>query len=63
MPLSFFDVAGGKGHETLELRKKFSNLLGRLVVQDRPEVIREITDVEGMEVQEHAFFKFQVVKY
>ena len=58
----FVDVGGGKGHETLELRKKFPNLPGRMIVQDRPEVIREITDKEGMEAQEHDFFKLQPVK-
>ena len=58
----FVDVGGGKGHETLELRRKFPNLPGRMIVQDRPEVIREITDKEGMEVMEHNFFNLQPVK-
>lgn len=58
----FVDVGGGRGHETLALRKKFPHLPGRMIVQDRPEVIREITDKEGMEVMEHDFFKPQPVK-
>ena len=58
----FVDVGGGKGHQTLELRKKFPQLRGRMIVQDRPKVIREITDKEGIEVMEHDFFKPQPVK-
>ena len=45
-----------------ELRKKFPNLPGRMIVQVRPEVIRDITDKEGMEVHEHDSFKLQPVK-
>lgn len=58
----FVDVGGGRGHETLELRKKFPHLRGRMIVQDRTEVIRDITDKEGIEVMEHDFFKPQPVK-
>ena len=58
----FVDVGGGRGHETLELRNKFPNLPGRMIVQDRPEIIRGIINKEGMEVMEHDFFKLQPVK-
>ena len=58
------DVGGGKGHEILELRKRMPNLLAKMIVQDRPEVIAGISEQDkcSMEVMEHDFFTPQPIK-
>jgi hypothetical protein len=52
----FVDVAGGKGHECEMLLKKFPNLRGKLVLEDLPFVIDDITDLDDkIERVEHDF--------
>jgi len=43
----FVDVAGGKGHECELLLKKFPDLPGKLMLEDLPFVIDDITDLDG----------------
>ena len=60
--IMFVDVGGGRGHEVLELRRRFPGMQGRMILQDRPEVIRTIHETDGMEVMEYDFFKPQPAK-
>lgn len=57
------DVGGGLGHDLLELRNKHPELSGRLVLQDQPEVIKQVGNGEkGIELAVHDFFTAQPVK-
>jgi hypothetical protein len=52
----FVDVAGGKGHECELLLKKFPNLQGKLVLEDLPFVIDDISVLDdGIERVKHDF--------
>ncbi|PKY04092.1 S-adenosyl-L-methionine-dependent methyltransferase, partial [Aspergillus campestris IBT 28561] len=56
------DVGGGRGKDLQTFREKFSNLPGRLVLQDLPHVL-ETTDVPSyIEIQAHNFFDEQPIK-
>ena len=57
------DVGGGMGHDLEEFQARFPDLKGRLLLQERPEVVRQITKVSPrIEVTEHDFFKAQPIK-
>ena len=57
------DVGGGMGHDLEDLKTRFPDLKGRLLLQERPEVIRQIASLStGIEVIEHDFFTTQPVK-
>uniref|UniRef100_A0A8H7K5S5 O-methyltransferase domain-containing protein n=1 Tax=Bionectria ochroleuca TaxID=29856 RepID=A0A8H7K5S5_BIOOC len=58
------DVGGGLGHDLRELKEKHPNLPGRLVLQDRPEVISSLdsTGETVFEPTSHDFFTEQPVK-
>ncbi|ENH74575.1 Caffeic acid 3-O-methyltransferase [Fusarium oxysporum f. sp. cubense race 1] len=56
------DVGGGRGHDLLS----FSNNIkppGRLILQDLPEVIADVTDKSVFETQKHDFFTPQQVQH
>ncbi|TKA64800.1 hypothetical protein B0A55_10113 [Friedmanniomyces simplex] len=44
--VAFVDVAGGNGHQTAGLHRAFPSVKGRLVVQDLPEVIDGIKELD-----------------
>lgn len=58
------DIGGGRGLAMLGLRKGCPTLQGKLVLQDRKEVLDAITadDLPGVEKMEHDFFTPQPVK-
>ena len=57
------DIGGGLGHYLEELRAKRPELQGRLVLQERPEVIQQVKDSNKVfELMEHDFFTEQPVK-
>ncbi|VUC38168.1 unnamed protein product [Clonostachys rosea] len=58
------DVGGGLGHDLRELKEKHPSLPGRLVLQDRPEVISSLssTGETVFEPMSHDFFTEQPVK-
>ena len=57
------DVGGGMGHDLEELKAKHPELKGRLVLQDRPEVINKIEGpIPAIEPTVHDFFTPQPVK-
>lgn len=59
------DVGGGLGHDLRELRQKYPNLRGRLVLQDRAEVLTEASKSDGnvdFQTMPHDFFTPQPVQ-
>lgn len=57
------DIGGGKGHVTKQIRALTEGLKGKIILQERPEVLVEITDpLPGIEKMEYDFFKPQTVK-
>ena len=57
------DVGGGLGHQTVNLKKRFPKLRGRLVVQDLPNVLPASKDrVPGIEYMDHDFTTEQPIK-
>lgn len=58
------DVGGGKGHDLMDLQAKFPAFKGRLILQDKPEVIAEAkSDLAGdIDAQGHDFFTEQPVR-
>ncbi len=59
------DIGGGRGQAMLEMRKRLPSLQGRMILQDRKEVLDSIPDDElpGVEKMEHDFFTEQPVKH
>lgn len=56
------DVGGGLGHDLEELKTKISTVPGRLILQDREEVISTLQSAKkGFEAQSHDFFTPQTV--
>jgi hypothetical protein len=58
----FVDVGSGHGHQSVELRKRFPELVGRVIVQDTPHVIGAVQPSHGIEPQAYDFFTPQPVK-
>lgn len=57
------DVGGGLGHDLQEFQQKFPRPPGRLILQDKADVISQIfTNMAGIAVMEHDFFKEQPIK-
>ncbi len=57
------DVGGGMGHDLQELKEKHQSLPGKLVLQDRPEVISTLSSAGSVfEPAAHDFFTPQPVK-
>ena len=56
------DVAGGKGHDVSSLRARFPNLPGRLVLQDLPRTLEDLTPRDGIEIMPHNVFTEQPIK-
>ncbi|KFY27653.1 hypothetical protein V491_00808 [Pseudogymnoascus sp. VKM F-3775] len=57
------DIGGGKGHVTKQIKALTEGIQGKIILQERPEVLAEITDpLPGIEKMEYDFFKPQAVK-
>ncbi|KAJ8125214.1 hypothetical protein O1611_g8424 [Lasiodiplodia mahajangana] len=56
------DVGGGKGHDLHELKEKYPDLPGKLILQDRPQVIPTVAD-GAFEAMLHDFLTAQPVKH
>lgn len=57
------DVGGGLGHGLLEIKDKYPDMKGRLVLQDLPNTIEQAGDGQGVfEPTAHDFFTPQPVK-
>lgn len=60
--VAFVDVAGGNGQQCEAFKKMCPDLPGRVILQDRPEVLQKALPVEGMETQPYDYFTEQPVK-
>lgn len=58
----FVDIGGNVGHQAAEVLSKHPELAGRIIVQDRGEVIQSHPDIKGIRWLAHDFFKTQPVK-
>ena len=56
------DVAGGKGHDISNLRTRFPDLPGRLVLQDLPQTFEDLPTPVGIEMMPHDMFTEQPIK-
>ncbi|KAF2998612.1 hypothetical protein E8E13_007005 [Curvularia kusanoi] len=58
----YVDVAGGRGHDLLDFKRKFGEFPGRYVLMDLPHVVNDETlCLTGVEKRSFDFFKDQVV--
>lgn len=59
----YVDVAGGRGHDLLAFKQKFSEYPGRYVLHDLPHVVNDKTLSlgEGVEKKQFNFFQDQVM--
>ncbi|KAE8370459.1 S-adenosyl-L-methionine-dependent methyltransferase [Aspergillus caelatus] len=63
----FVDIGGSRGHQSIALRQRYPDLLGRVIVQDIPHVVAEVTanplpGFESIEIMEHNMFTPQPLK-
>ncbi|PLB48528.1 putative O-methyltransferase [Aspergillus steynii IBT 23096] len=56
------DVGGGYGHQTGHLKDKHPCLSGHLVLQDMPQVVAQVSGLEGVKVMAQDFFTPQAVQ-
>lgn len=58
------DVGGSFGHDLLDFRRKWPDVPGRLVLQDLPEVVASVQNLDepSIDVMGHDFFTEQPVK-
>ncbi|RDW63706.1 hypothetical protein BP6252_11251 [Coleophoma cylindrospora] len=57
------DVGGGSGHDILDFHKQYSGISGRLILQDRPDVIASTKDFpDRIEKMPYDFFTEQPIK-
>ena len=57
------DVGGGLGHDLVEFKKKYLVIPGRLILQDLPENIKQIDQInDGIELTVHDFLTPQPIK-
>ena len=56
------DVGGAMGHEILAIKEKYPNLPGKLVLQDLPDTVKQVTIIPGMQAMAHDFFTEQPLK-
>lgn len=55
----FVDVGGGHGHQLVQLRDKYPHLKGRLVLQDLPQAVEQLSPVDGVQAIAQDFFEKQ----
>ncbi|KAF2967228.1 hypothetical protein GQX73_g6329 [Xylaria multiplex] len=63
----FVDIGGAMGHQSISLRQKYPELVGRVILQDLPQVIDRVKvspllGFEGIEAQVYNFFTEQPLK-
>jgi hypothetical protein len=58
------DIGGGKGHCLQRIQKSIQDIKGRLILQERPEVLSDTYDLENSRIEkyEYNFFETQPVK-
>lgn len=60
------DVGGNRGHDLVEMKAKYPKLVGKMVLQDLPEVVAHTSfgpgDGRGIEAMAHDFFQPQPIR-
>ncbi|KAL1799816.1 hypothetical protein ACET3X_000158 [Alternaria dauci] len=56
------DIGGGFGQHSVAFKKKFPEILGRIVVQDVPSTLAHAPKADGIEFQTHDFFTQQPIR-
>lgn len=56
------DIGGGLGQDLERFRRRFPNARGKLILQDKPEVINKAKHISGAENMAHDFFTEQPIK-
>ena len=58
----FVDIGGGYGHEIHEIKNRYPELPGRMVLQDLPETISQVTAAPDIEAIAYNFFTPQPIR-
>lgn len=58
----FVDVGGGHGHQCVQLRNKYPNLQGHLVLQDLPRAVDQLPPIDGVKIMAQDFFEKQGIE-
>ncbi|KAF7950184.1 hypothetical protein EAE96_007475 [Botrytis aclada] len=58
----FVDIGGGFGHQCILVKETFPELSGKLVLQDLPQTLEHVPEIDGVETIVHNFFEPQVIK-
>ncbi|KAL8931637.1 MAG: hypothetical protein Q9216_007133 [Gyalolechia sp. 2 TL-2023] len=58
----FVDVGGARGDEAVEFRRRFPSHPGRLILQDRADVLEHVPATYNLETQVHDFFTPQPIR-
>ncbi|KAL8880631.1 MAG: hypothetical protein Q9198_001996 [Flavoplaca austrocitrina] len=65
--LLLVDVGGNRGHDLVELRAKYPDLVGKMILQDLPDVVAhasfEQDDERVIEAMPHDFFQPQPIRH
>ena len=56
------DVGGGDGHDLKKFLSRYPESKGRLMLQDVPATINNVTPLDGIQLMAHDFFKIQPTK-
>ena len=56
------DVGGGNGSQCAGLRRAWPDMPGRMILQDKPQVLERALQVQGMEKMGHDFLTEQPIK-
>ncbi|KAK7178814.1 hypothetical protein PSPO01_15151 [Paraphaeosphaeria sporulosa] len=56
------DVGGGKGHDLKRFKDRFTDTRGRLILQDLPAMVPQVSPEQAFEIVPHDFFTPQPVK-
>lgn len=60
--VAFVDVGGGNGQQCASLQKKFPGIQGRIVLQDKPDVLNKALALDGVEKMSYDYLTEQPVK-
>lgn len=58
----FIDIGGSGGHVCVSLKEKYPNIPGRVILQDRPEVIEQASFKLNIEKMAHDFWTVNPIK-
>ncbi|PLB53583.1 S-adenosyl-L-methionine-dependent methyltransferase [Aspergillus steynii IBT 23096] len=56
------DIGGAHGQQARVFRQRFPSVPGRIIVQDRAEVIENVADIDGVEFMVHDFLQPQPIR-